>query len=115
MQPTEANNNGVVEAGHRAIVATSGSRAYAAITIALCDDNLYRYGLDMHYAYGGFGFPIFAQNPGYPTLEMARSAALEHLLRAWHKPFPSEPESVRRELNDMRRQIEDRLAQPMLF
>lgn len=115
MQPTNPGPSGVLEAGHREIVATSGNRAYAAITIALCDDNLYRYGLDMHYAYGGFGYPIFASNPGYPALTVARTAALEHLLRAWHTPFPSDPDSVQGELFDMRRQIENRLAQPTLF
>lgn len=115
MRDTDQDNHHDVEAGHREIVATSGARAYAAITVALCDDKLFRYGLDMHYSYGGCGFPIFAQSLGYATLEAARTAALEHLLGAWHKPFPSDPESVQRELNEMRRQIEARLAQPTLF
>lgn len=51
----------------------------------------------------------------YSSLDSARTAALEHLLQAWHTPFPSEPESVKLELTEMRAQVEVRLRQPSLF
>lgn len=114
MQPSKPNECGVLEAGCREFVARRG-RAYAAITLALCDDGLYRFGVDMMYAHGGFSFPISIDDIGYPALDAARTAALERLLRSWHTPFPSEPESVRLELAEMRRQVEDRLTQPSLF
>ncbi|MCK6484506.1 MAG: hypothetical protein HUU22_02115 [Phycisphaerae bacterium] len=114
MQPSEPNDHGVLEPGHREFVATRG-RAFAAVTIALCEDGLYRSGAELHYALGGFGFPITTHSPGYATLDAARMAGIECLLRAWHTPFPSDPDSVRAELSDMRSQIEDRLRQPSLL
>lgn len=114
MQPSKPNECGVLEAGCREVVARRG-RAHAAITLALCDDGLYRFGVDMMYAHGGFSFPISTDSPGYPTPDAARTAALERLLRSWHTPFPSEPESVRRELVEMRQEIASRLQQPSLF
>ncbi|MCC6358749.1 MAG: hypothetical protein IT450_08405 [Phycisphaerales bacterium] len=114
MLPAKPNDCGVLEPASREVVASRG-RAFAAVNIALCEDGLYRYGVDMMYATGGFGFPIYADAPGYSSLDAARTAALERLLRSWHTPFPSEPESVRAELADMRQQIEARLRQPSLF
>jgi len=114
VQPSKPNDCGVFEAGCREIVATRG-RAFAAVNIALCDDGLYRCGVEMHYAHGGFSFPIMFDATGYPTRDAARTAGIERLLRCWHTPFPSDPDSVRSELDDMRRQIEARLQQPSLF
>jgi hypothetical protein len=114
MQPASPNEYGVYTDGLHEVVARHG-RAYAAITIALCDDRLYRFGMHLSYSYGGFGCPIFHVAPGYPTMAAARIAALEALLRRWHQPFPSDPQTVHHELAEMRRQIEAQLAQPSLF
>ncbi|GIK23576.1 MAG: hypothetical protein BroJett005_29900 [Ignavibacteriota bacterium] len=114
MQPSKPNECGVLDAGLREVVATHG-RSYAAIRIALCEDGLYRIGVEMHYAHGGFAFPVSIHAEGFATLDAGRTAALVLLLRSWHAPFPSEPESVRAELADMRAQVEARLRQPTLF
>ncbi|QOJ14001.1 MAG: hypothetical protein HRU75_04830 [Planctomycetia bacterium] len=114
MQPSKPNGNGVLEEGCREVVARRG-RAYAAVTLALCEDGLFRFGVDMMYSYGGFSFPISIDDHGYPTLDAARTAALERFLRSWHSPYPSDPESVRLELAEMRQQVESRLTQPSLF
>ncbi len=114
MQTSEPNAHGVLEPGFREVVASRG-RAFAAVTIALCDDGVYRFGVELHYAHGGFGFPIRLDGLGYATFDAARSAGIECLLRSWHTPFPSDPDSVRAELSDMRSQIEDRLRQPSLL
>ncbi|MBK8915554.1 MAG: hypothetical protein IPM64_13325 [Phycisphaerales bacterium] len=114
MQPSKPNECGVLDAGLREVVATHG-RGYAAIRVALCEDGPYRIGVEMHYAHGGFAFPISIHAEGFSTLDAARTAALELLLRSWHDPFPSEPDSVRTELVAMRAQVEARLRQPTLF
>lgn len=114
MQPSKPYECGVLDAGLREVVATHG-RGYAAIRIALCDDGLYRIGVEMHYAHGGFAFPVSIHAEGFATLDAGRTAALVLLLRSWHAPFPSETESVQAELADMRAQVEARLRQPTLF
>jgi len=114
MQPARPNENGVLEAGCREVVARHG-RADAAITIALCEDGLWRYGVDMRYAHGGFSIPIFIHAQGCSTPTAARMAALERILKAWHSPLPSDPETVRDQLAEMRQQIEARMRQPSLF
>lgn len=113
-QRSKPNENGVFDAVCREVIARRG-RACASIALALCHDELYRYGVEMQSALGGFATPISIQSHGYPTLEAARTGALERLLRSWHAPFPSDPESVRAELADMHEQIEARLKQPSLF
>ncbi len=105
---------GTYEPGFTETVATYG-RWYAAIEVAQCEDGLYRFSTSMQYSYGGFCGPIFAASEGFPTIVVARTAALEDLLAHWHKPFPSEPESVHDELRIMREQIEASLRQPSLF
>lgn len=114
MQPSESNDCGVLETGCREFVATRG-RAAAAVNIALCDDGLYRCGVEMRYAHGGFSFPIMFDAPGYATFDAARTAGIERLLRSWHTPFASDPDSVRSELEDMRKQLEAHLQQPSLL
>ncbi|MBX3396717.1 MAG: hypothetical protein KF841_15275 [Phycisphaerae bacterium] len=114
MQPSKPNAYGVLEPSLREVVATRG-RAFAAVNIALCDDGMYRFGVEMHYAYGGFTFPISIEGPGYATIDAARTAAMECLLRSWHTPIPSDPDIVRAELFEMRQQIEARMRQPSLF
>lgn len=114
MQPSKPNECGVLDAGLREVVATHG-RGYAAIRIAFCEDSLYRIGVEMHYAHGGFAFPISIHAEGFAALDAGRTAALELLLCSWHDPFPSEPEGVRVELAEMRAQVEARLRQPSLF
>lgn len=114
MQPARPSECGVLQEGLREVVASRG-RAHAAIHIALCEDGLYRIGVEMHYAHGGFAFPISIDADGFATIDAARTAALEQLLRSWHTPFPSEPDSVRNELAEMRAQVEARLRQPTLF
>jgi hypothetical protein len=114
MQPSLPNENGALPAGHHETVARRG-RSHATITFALCEDGLMRYGLDMMYSYGGFSFPIRDDDPGFPSLEAARLAAIEELLRQWHRPSPSDPASVQAELRDLREQAEAHLLQPSLF
>jgi hypothetical protein len=108
------NAHGVLDEGRREIVARPG-RAYAAVNVAWCDDGLYRSSVELHYSYGGFSGPIVEGDPGYPTFDAAKTAGLEELLRRWHKPFSSDPQSVREELRILREQIESRLRQPCLF
>jgi len=67
------------------------------------------------YSYGGFGGPIRIDSKGYATLNAARMAALDELLRQWPKAWPSEPTSVHHELRLMRDQVESHLRQPSLF
>jgi hypothetical protein len=114
MQVNHPNEHGVLPEGHREILASQG-RSYAAISIALCANGHFRYGLDMMYSHGGFCFPICVDSDGFPTLAAARTAAIERMLRQWHTPFPSEPESVRVELRELRQQVESHLLQPSLF
>ncbi len=108
------NEHGALEPGHRDVVASRG-RAYAAVNIALREDGQFGYGLDMHYSHGGFAFPICIDGASFPTMDAARAAALDELLRRWHKPFASEAASVHDELRDLREQVESRLRQPSLF
>lgn len=115
MRSSSPNANGVLESGCHEIVATGGHRAFAAVNIALCPDGLYRCGVELHYSHGGFGYPITSDDPGYVSLDAARTAGLERLLRSWHSPFPGDPDSVKKELSEMRSQIELHLKQPSLF
>lgn len=108
------NEHGVINAACRERVARHG-RAYAAVRLALCEDGLYRYGVEMHYSYGGFSTPISIHAQGFVTLDAARTAALEQLLRHWHMPFSSDPQSVHQELHRLREQVEVQLRQPSLF
>lgn len=114
MLPSIPNENGVLPAGHHETVARR-DRSHASISFALCEDGLIRYGLDMMYSYGGFTTPICSDQCGFRTLETARVAAIEELLRRWHQPFPSDPASVQAELRDLREQVESHLRQPSLF
>ncbi len=114
MEITESDENEVVEPARREVVASHG-RSFAEVDIALFQDGLYRYSTRLRYSYGGFGGPIFEDSEGFSSYQQAREAALKDLLRCWHKPFPSEPQSVHVELNAMRQQIEDQLRQPSLF
>jgi hypothetical protein len=114
MNVSYPNEHGVLEPGHRAVVASRG-RAYAAVNIALREDGRFAYGLEMSYSHGGFMLPICVDRESFSTEEAARTAALDELLRRWHKPFPSEPASVHDELRDLREQVESRLRQPSLF
>jgi hypothetical protein len=104
MQVSHPNEHGVPPEGHCEIVASRG-RSYASIRIAVCVDGQFRYGLDVMYSHGGFCSPICANSDGYPTLAAARTAAIEQMLRQWHTPFPSEPESIRVELPEIRREV----------
>jgi len=114
MQVRFPNEHGVLPEGHRETLAQRG-RSHATIRIALCDDGLFRYGLDMMYSYGGFGFPISIDGEGFSSLAVARTAAIEAMLRQWHTPFPSDPASVQAELQELRAQVENHLRQPSLF
>jgi hypothetical protein len=114
MQLSHPNKHGSPAAGHEEIVARHG-RAYAAVTVALADDGLYYRGVDPRYSYGGYGSAPSIDEPGFPNLPAAVTAGLEELLRRWHKPFPSEPQSVHDKLNDLRHQIDARLRQPTLL
>jgi hypothetical protein len=108
------NENGILNEGHRETVARFG-RAHATITIALCDDGLFRHGLEMMYSYGGFGFPIRVNDIGYSTMPEAQVAATERMLARMHRPSPSDPDSVHEELRQLTEQLECYLRQPSLF
>lgn len=114
MEISTPNQYGAMKATHNEIVARHG-RCYAAVNVALCEDGLYRISTSMQYGHGGFGGPVFLETPAYPTVAAAINAGPRDLLRHWHTPFSSEPQSVQDELNDMRQQIEARLTQPTLF
>lgn len=114
MQISQPNEHGVLPECHRETLARHG-RAQATITIALCEEGQFRYGLDMMYSHGGFSFPIGIRDESFGTLQAARTAAIEAMLLHLHKPFPSEPDSVHAELRDLRQQLEAQLRQPSLF
>jgi len=114
MQVSHPNEHDVLPEGHSETLARHG-RAHATITFALCEDGQFRYGLSMTYSYGGFSMPISGSCQGSPSIEAARSAAIEEMLSRWHSPFPSDPASVREELRRLREQLEAQLQQPSLF
>ncbi len=114
MEVSKPNENGVLDTGHREIVASHG-RANAAIEFALSEDAHYRFSVEMHYSYGGFSGPICITDIGYRVLAEARTAALEYLLKRWHEPQRSYPASVHDELRMLREQVEGQLCQPSLF
>jgi hypothetical protein len=90
-------------------------RSYAAVRLCQCEDGLYRYGLTLHYTYGGFGGSISDRCKGFGTCGEARDAATTDLLRRFPKAWASEPQSVHDELRDLKAQIERRFRQPSLF
>jgi hypothetical protein len=114
MEVSKPNQIGVLDTGRREVVATCG-RFYAAVNFALSEDGHYRYSVELFYSYGGFCGPIFDTAEGFATEAEARTAALEELLRKWHRPFPSEPASVHEELRILRDQVQGQLSQPSLF
>ena len=114
MELSKPNQNGVLETGRREVVATYG-RSYAAVELALCEDGLYRFSVELFYSYGGFCGPICHTAEGFATAAAARTAGLEKLLRKWHRPFASDPASVHEELRILREQVEGQLRQPSLF
>jgi hypothetical protein len=114
METSKTNANGVLPEGRHDVVARR-NRSYAAVNIALCEDRLYRMSVELRYSYGGFSGPIRVDAEAYTTVDAARTAGLEELLRRWHTPVPSDPKSVHDELAEMRRQIEAHITQPSLF
>ena len=114
MEISVPNENGILAKGHEEIVARRG-RSNAVVSIALCDDGLYRQTVSLLYSYGGFCGPIRVDDPGHATLDAARTAGLEELLGRWPIAWESEPQSVHDELADLRRQVEAQLRQPSLF
>ena len=114
MEISTPNEFGAITPSHEEMVARHG-RSFAAVKVALCEDGLYRCSTSLMYSYGGFSGPVFIGSPGFSQLTEAVAAGLDELLRRWHTPFPSEPQSVHDELNDMRQQIEARRRQPSLF
>jgi hypothetical protein len=114
MNVSKPNEHGVLATERREVVATYG-RFYAAVELALCEDGLYRFSVELFYSYGGFGGPISDTAQGFATEATARMAAIEELLRKWHRPFPSDPATVQAELRILREQVEAHLSQPSLF
>lgn len=114
MEISTANEYGAIRATHRETVAQHG-RSFAAVNVALCEDGLFRLSTTLQYSYGGFCGPVFIDSPGYASLSTAMDAGLAELLRRWHKPVASEPQSVHDELAELRRQVEAKLRQPSLF
>jgi len=115
MEISKPNEYGAMKAGYEEVIARHGERCFAKVNVALCEDGLYRQSTSMMYSYGGFSGPVFMCTPGYGAIAEAIDAGLRELLRRWHRPFPSEPQSVHDELNDMQQQIEARIRQPTLF
>lgn len=90
-------------------------RSYAAVKIARCEDDLYRYGLDLMYSYGGFAFPVTDDDEGYATYSEAKDAGTKKLLARFPVAWASKPQSVPDELREIRAQIEQKFLQPSLF
>ncbi len=109
-----ANENGVYVNYATEEVARNG-HSYAAVRICQCDDQLFRYALDLMYSYGGFSGPITIMDEGFATFSAARDAGMLELLKRWPKARPSEPQSVHAELRELKAQIERRFSQPSLF
>jgi hypothetical protein len=114
MEISTPNENGCLQGGVTEVVAYLG-RSQAVVTIARGPDGAYRFSVGLTYSYGGFSGPITMDDEPYPTRSAARDAGLAELLRRWHKPFESDPESVHDELRILRDQIESQLRQPSLF
>jgi len=95
------------------VIVARHKRSWAAVRITLCDDGLYRYGIDMQYSHGGFCAPISGN--GHGTREAAITAGTEEILQKMHTPFPSDPNSVREELREITAQLQNRLRQPSLL
>lgn len=115
MEISKPNEFGALISDYEEVVAQYGERCYAAVNVAFCEDGLYRHSTSLMYSYGGFTGPVFIDSSGFATIAAAIDAGLSELLRRWHAPFPSEPQSVHDELSDMRQEIEARLRQPSLF
>jgi hypothetical protein len=109
-----ANEHGVCQADTVEELARRG-RAYASIKLCQCEDGLYRYALDMAYSYGGFCGPISVKDIGFASMNAAKEAATQEMLRRFPKAWPSHPPSVHDELRDLRAMIEARFRQPSLF
>lgn len=114
MEPSQLIDNRYYSSTAAEIVARNG-RSYAEIRFAYCDDGQFRFSLGLQYSYGGFGGPVFAASPAYPTLAAARSAGLESLLAQWPSEHWWEPANAHEELRLMREQVAARLYQPTLF
>jgi hypothetical protein len=114
MEISYPNDNGVLASGYTEVVARLG-RSYATIEFALGEDGRYRYSVSLRYSYGGFGGPICADGKSFAEIREARNAGMEELLRRWHEPYSSDPQSVHDELRLMREQVEDQLRQPSLL
>jgi hypothetical protein len=114
MQVSKSNENGVLPDGATETVARLG-RYYAAIDFALAEVGLYRYSINLFHCHIGFCSPICANDPGFRSLEAARTAGLEELCRRWPCGEHIGPQGVRNELAELRRQVESRLRQPSLF
>lgn len=115
MEISKPNEFGAMSYSHQEIVARHGSRWFAAVNIALCEDGLYRQSTSMMYSYRGHGGPVFMSTPGYGTMAEAIDVGIRELLDKWPSHCPWEPQSAHEELDHLRRQIESRLRQPTLF
>lgn len=114
MEISQKNENGVYEIAALEKVAERG-RSYAEVRLARCDDGLIRYSVDLSYSYGGFSGPITDRTEGFQTEQLAIDAGVKELLRNWPARWASDPRSVHDELSDLKRQLENRIAQPFLF
>jgi hypothetical protein len=108
------NENGVYPAELTEEVARTG-HAHATLSFCHCDDGQHRFAVSMEWSTGGRGEPISAEDEGFATLAEARDAGLQRLLARWPAVWPSEPQSVRDELQAMKAQIQARFSQPSLF
>jgi hypothetical protein len=108
------NENGVYTGYQTEVIAQRG-RSVAEVHIAQCDDGLYRMEIRFHYSYGGYCGPITDHGEGFLTYQQAKEAGIKRLSDKLHKPFPTEPDSVKAELADLRQQIESHMVQPSLF
>lgn len=108
------NENGVYAAEVTEELARKG-RSFASVDLAQCDDGLWRFALHYQTSYSGGGGPITRRDEGYATLQAAKDAGTAATLARWPTGWPSDPDSVKAELAELRRQIEARQRQPMLF
>jgi DNA-binding IclR family transcriptional regulator len=108
------NEYGVYEPEHKETFARFG-RAEASVSICHCDDGLYRWSCSLSYSHGGSSSPILHSAAGRATYREAMNAGTAELLKRFPATYPCDPQSVKKELDTMRRQLEALMLQPCLL
>jgi hypothetical protein len=109
-----SNKYGVYEKEHQEAVVRY-KRAEAYVTTCHCDDGFYRYGYSLSHSHGGMSSPISHHDVAYPTRREAMDAGIAKLLKCFPASYPDTPQTVKKELETMRGQLEALLLQPCLL